>query len=222
MLSPKKQKFIDYIKDFTRDEGRPPTFVEIMNGLNYSSLGTINWYIVELEKEGLIERVKGYNGKRALSVLEEKMNNELPLLGMVSAGMPLEIFDNEEYIEVPKSLSVNGNYVLKVNGDSMQDDGILDGDFVVIKKIQIARPGETVVAIVNGEATLKRYYVGSNGIELHPRNSNYSVIDVKKEDDLIQIGNEVMCRIAALIPDKTHGVFSNDPKINQYKKENEN
>ena len=185
MLSPKKQKFVDYIKEFTSSNDRPPTFVEIMNGLNYSSLGTINWYIVELEKEGLIERVKGYNGKRALSVLEEKMNNELPLLGMVSAGMPLEIFDNEEYIEVPKSLSVNGNYVLKVNGDSMQDDGILDGDFVVIKKIQIARPGETVVAIVNGEATLKRYYVGSNGIELHPRNSNYSVIDVKKEDDLI-------------------------------------
>jgi len=185
MLSPKKQKFVDYIKEFTSSNDRPPTFVEIMNGLNYSSLGTINWYIVELEKEGLIERVKGYNGKRALSVLEEKMNNELPLLGMVSAGMPLEIFDNEEYIEVPKSLSVNGNYVLKVNGDSMQDDGILDGDFVVIKKIQIARPGETVVAIVNGEATLKRYYVGSNGIELHPRNSNYSVIDVKKEDDLV-------------------------------------
>ena len=185
MLSPKKQKFVDYIKEFTSSNDRPPTFVEIMNGLNYSSLGTINWYIVELEKEGLIERVKGYNGKRALSVLEEKMNNELPLLGMVSAGMPLEIFDNEEYIEVPKSLSSNGNYVLKVNGDSMQDDGILDGDFVVIKKIQIARPGETVVAIVNGEATLKRYYVGSNGIELHPRNSNYSVIDVKKEDDLI-------------------------------------
>ena len=185
MLSPKKQKFVDYIKEFTSSNDRPPTFVEIMNGLNYSSLGTINWYIVELEKEGLIERVKGYNGKRALSVLEEKMNNELPLLGMVSAGMPLEIFDNEEYIEVPKSLSTNGNYVLKVNGDSMQDDGILDGDFVVIKKIQIARPGETVVAIVNGEATLKRYYVGSNGIELHPRNSNYSVIDVKKEDDLI-------------------------------------
>ena len=184
-LSPKKQKFVDYIKEFTSSNDRPPTFVEIMNGLNYSSLGTINWYIVELEKEGLIERVKGYNGKRALSVLEEKMNNELPLLGMVSAGMPLEIFDNEEYIEVPKSLSANGNYVLKVNGDSMQDDGILDGDFVVIKKIQIARPGETVVAIVNGEATLKRYYVGSNGIELHPRNSNYSVIDVKKEDDLI-------------------------------------
>ena len=91
MLSPKKQKFIDYIKSFTDNNSRPPTFVEIMDGLNFSSLGTINWYIVELEKEGLIERVKGYNGKRALSILEEKITNQLPLLGMVSAGMPLEM-----------------------------------------------------------------------------------------------------------------------------------
>jgi len=185
MLSPKKQKFIDYIKSFTDNNSRPPTFVEIMDGLNFSSLGTINWYIVELEKEGLIERVKGYNGKRALSILEEKITNQLPLLGMVSAGMPLEIFDSQEYIEVPESLSGKSNYVLKVNGDSMRDDGILNGDYVVIKKIQIANPGETVVALVNGEATLKRYYMGSNGIELHPRNSDYEIIHVTKDDDLI-------------------------------------
>ena len=139
MLSPKKQKFIDYIKDFTTDNDRPPTFVEIMKGLRFSSLGTVNWYIVELEKEGLIERVKGYNGKRALSVLEEKINNQLPLLGMVSAGMPLDIYENKEYIEVPPSLSQNGSYVLKVNGDSMKNDGILDGDYVVIKKIDFIK-----------------------------------------------------------------------------------
>ena len=185
MLSPKKQKFIDYIKSFTESNDRPPTFVEIMNGLNFSSLGTINWYIVELEKEGLIERVKGYNGKRALSVLEEKITNQLPLLGMVAAGMPLEIFDSQEYIEVPPSLGKKSNYVLKVNGDSMQDDGILNGDYVVVKKIQVAQPGETVVAMINGEATLKRYYIGSNGIELHPRNDNYEIIHVSKDDDLI-------------------------------------
>ena len=185
MLSPKKQKFIDYISGFTTNNGRPPTFIEIMSGLNYSSLGTINWYIVELEKEGLIERVKGHNGKRALSVLEEKISNELPLLGMVSAGMPLEIFDNEEYIEVPSKFSNSGNYVLKVNGDSMRDDGILDGDHVIVKKIQIAKAGETVVAIVNGEATLKIYYIGSNGIELHPRNKDYEIITVSKDDDLV-------------------------------------
>ena len=185
MISPKKQRFIDYIRTFIERNDRPPTFVEIMNGLGFKSLGTVNWYIVELEKEGLIERVKGYNGKRALSILEEKITNQLPLLGMVSAGMPLDIFDNKEYIEVPPSLSENGSYVLKVNGNSMKNDGILDGDYVVIKKIDLAKEGETVVALINGEATLKRYYIGSNGIELHPRNDDYEVINVSKDDNLI-------------------------------------
>ena len=145
MLSPKKQKFLDFIKGFSDMNSRPPTFVEIMEGLQFKSLGTINWYIVELEKDGLIERVKGYNGKRALSVFEKKITNRLPLLGMVSAGMPLEIFENDEYIEVPPNMQKEGNYALRVNGDSMQDDGILDGDYVVIKKIQVANPGDTVV-----------------------------------------------------------------------------
>ena len=185
MLSPKKQRFLDYIKLFTNQNKRPPTFVEIMEGLKFKSLGTINWYIVELEKEGLIERVKGYNGKRALSVFEKNISNELPLLGMISAGMPLDIFDNHEFIQVPPTMQKHGNYVLKVNGDSMKDDGILDGDYVVIKKVDTANPGDTVVAIVNGEATLKNYYLGSNGVELHPRNSKYSVIHIELEDDII-------------------------------------
>tara|TARA_B110000438_G_C15600720_1_gene557861 strand:+ start:177 stop:773 length:597 start_codon:yes stop_codon:yes gene_type:complete len=184
MLSPKKQKFLDYIRTFSETNERPPTFVEIMEGLKFKSLGTINWYIVELEKEGLIERVKGYNGKRALSVFEKHINNTLPLLGMVSAGMPLEIFENNEYIEVPSNMKKEGNYALRVNGDSMEDDGILDGDYVVIKKVQVANPGDTVVAVVNGEATLKNYYLGSNGIELHPRNKKYSIINIRKEDDI--------------------------------------
>ena len=188
MLSPKKQKFINYISDFTNRNERPPTFVEIMNGLKFSSLGTINWYIVELEKEGLIERVKGFNGKRALSVLECKITNELPLLGIVSAGMPLDMFENKEYIEVPPTLSKQGNYVLRVSGDSMQDDGIIDGDYVVIKKINLAKPGDTVVAVVNGEATLKSYYIGSNGVELHPKNTKYSIIHISKDDDIIILG----------------------------------
>ena len=184
MLSPKKQKFLDYIKTFTNENERPPTFVEIMNGLKFKSLGTVNWYIVELEKEGLIQRIKGYNGKRALSVFEKQFTNKLPLLGMVSAGMPLEIFDNYDYIEVPPSMNKRDSFALKVNGDSMEDDGILDGDYVIIKKINIANPGDTVVAVVNGEATLKRYYIGSNGIELHPKNNKYSIIHINREDDI--------------------------------------
>tara|TARA_Y100001936_G_scaffold123668_1_gene120968 strand:+ start:857 stop:1453 length:597 start_codon:yes stop_codon:yes gene_type:complete len=184
MLSPKKQKFLDYIKSFISRNDRPPTFVEIMKGLKFSSLGTINWYIVELEKEGLIKRVKGSNGKRALSILEKNINNKLPMLGLVAAGMPIEVFDNVEYVDVPSKYINDENYVLKVDGNSMIDDGILDGDYIVVKKSQIARAGDTVVAILNGEATLKKYYVGEKGIELHPRNSKYNTIYVSTEDQL--------------------------------------
>ena len=184
MLSPKKQKFIDYIKSFTDENQRPPTFVEIMNGLNFSSLGTVNWYIVELEKEGMIERVKGHNGKRALSLLEQKINNQLPLLGLVAAGMPIENFDTYEMIDIPSQFNNKADYVLRVDGDSMIDDGILNGDYVILKKVQVAKPGDTVVALINGEATLKQYYIGSNGVELHPKNNNYSVINVNPDDDL--------------------------------------
>ena len=183
MLSPKKEKFVEFIKEFTSISGRAPTFVEIMEGLNYSSLGTINWYIVELEKEGYIERVKGHNGKRALSILEENIDNQLPLLGVVSAGMPLEVYNHKEYIDVPPSMYKKNNYVLKVNGDSMKEDGILDGDYIIVEKNNIAKEGDNVVAIINGEATLKSYYIGSNGIELHPRNDKYGIIYVNEEDD---------------------------------------
>tara|TARA_B110000116_G_scaffold272262_1_gene296094 strand:+ start:289 stop:882 length:594 start_codon:yes stop_codon:yes gene_type:complete len=184
MLSPKKQKFVEFIKDFTYKYDRPPTFVEIMKGLNFSSLGTINWYIVELEKVGMIERVKGFNGKRALSILESKIDNRLPLLGLVSAGVPLEMFENKEYIDVPSMYCKKNNFVLKVDGDSMIDDGILDGDYIIAKKIEVAKPGDTVIASIDGEATLKRFYIGSNGVELHPRNKKYDVIHVNEEDEL--------------------------------------
>ena len=184
MLSPKKQKFLDFIKSFISRNDRPPTFVEIMKGLKFSSLGTINWYIVQLENDGLIKRIKGNNGKRALSILEKNINNKLPMLGLVAAGMPIEVFDNVEYVDVPSKYINDENYVLKVDGNSMIDDGILDGDYIVVKKSQIATAGDTVVAILNGEATLKKYYLGKNGVELHPRNSKYNTIYVSTDDQL--------------------------------------
>ena len=191
MLSPKKQKFIDFIKSFTNNNHRPPTFIEIMKGLNFNSLGTVNWYIVELEKAGKIERVKGFNGKRALSVLESKINNQLPLLGVVSAGSPVEVFDNAEYMDAPEAYCKKDNFMLRVDGNSMIEDGILNGDYIIAKKIQTAQPGDTVIASIDGEATLKRFYLGSNGIELHPRNSKYNIIHVGEEDEFIIQGKLV-------------------------------
>ena len=92
---------------------------------------------------------------------------------------------NVEYIDVPTKYINNENYVLKVDGDSMKDDGIIDGDYIVVKKNNIAKPGETIVAIVNGEATLKKFYIGENGVELHPRNDNYNVIHLSSNDELL-------------------------------------
>ena len=191
MLSPKKQKFLDFINSFTVVNDRPPTFIEIMRGLNFNSLGTVNWYIVELEKEGRIERVKGFNGKRALSVLESKIQNQLPLLGVVSAGFPIEVFEQTEYIDAPETYCNKDNFMLRVEGDSMIDDGILNGDYIIAKKVQVAQPGDTVIASIDGEATLKRFYIGSNGIELHPRNNKYNVIHVNESDEFIIQGKLV-------------------------------
>ena len=183
MLSPKKQRFIDFIRDFTDDNTRPPTFVEIMGGLQIRSLGTINWYVNELEKEGVIKRMRGKNGKRALSLLEQHIHNRLPLLGLIAAGHPLEVFESSEYMSVPAQYIKPENYVLKVNGWSMIDDQIRDGDYVIVRKAKTAKNGDTVVALLNNEATLKRYYLGDKGIELHPQNPDFDIIHVKQGDE---------------------------------------
>ena len=132
-LSPKKQNFVNFIKEFTFKNSRPPTFVEIMSGLNIRSLGTVNWYVNELEKENVIRRIKGKNGKRALSILEKYIDNRLPLLGVISAGYPLDVFENTEYIDVPSKYVKEENYVLKVHGDSMIGDQIRDRDYIIIQ-----------------------------------------------------------------------------------------
>ena len=174
---------MDFIRDFTHDNNRPPTFVEIMSGLDIRSLGTINWYVNELEKEDVIRRMKGKNGKRALSVLEQNIHNQLPLLGLISAGFPLEVFEDTEYMDVPPQYIRAENYVLKVNGNSMIDDQIRNGDYIIVKKTETAVNGDMVVALVNNEATLKRYYMKKTGIELHPQNPDFDIIHVQDGDD---------------------------------------
>ena len=181
-LSPKKQRFVDFIQYFTVNNNRPPTFVEIMGGLGISSLGTINWYVNELEQEGVLQRMRGKNGKRALSLLEQHIDNRLPLLGLIAAGHPLEVFEDSEYMDVPPQYINPENYVLQVNGNSMIDDQIRDGDYIIVKKIETANNGDTVVALINNEATLKRYYLSDKGVELHPQNPDFDIIHVSPDD----------------------------------------
>jgi repressor LexA len=107
----------------------------------------------------------------------------LPFLGLIAAGDPLEVFQDVEYIDVPSQYVKPENYILQVNGNSMIDDQIQDRDYIIIKKTEIACNGNIVVAILNNEATLKRYYKGKKGVELHPQNSDFNIIYVNELDD---------------------------------------
>lgn len=182
-LSPKKQRFLDFIQYYQKEHGFSPTFTEIMEALQIKSPGTVNWYVQELEKDGFLRRNQGFNKKRALEIVEQQSENTLPLLGQIAAGYPLEEYENREEIEVPSTWIHPQNYVLQVNGSSMIDDNIQDGDFVIIRKTATAYSGDTVVAFINNEATLKRYIPQSDHIELHPRNPEFDIIHVSPEDD---------------------------------------
>lgn len=183
-ITAKQQKFIDFIRRYALENGEPPTYEEIRDGLGMASLGTVNWYVTTLVRAGFLERAKGPNGKRALQLAgEPAAPARLPLMGVIAAGTPIAAVENPEMREVPAHLATPDNYVLKVSGDSMIDDNIEDGDFVVIRKTARAETGQTVVALVNGDATLKRYQPRANGIELHPRNPAYPVIRVDPSDD---------------------------------------
>ena len=127
--------------------------------------------------------MRGKNGKRALSVLEQRIQNQLPLLGLIAAGYPLDVFENSEYMNVPSQYIKSNHYVLKVNGNSMIDDQIRNGDYIIVKKTETATNGDIVVALVNNEATLKRYYKKNKDIELHPQNPDFDIIHVKSTDD---------------------------------------
>lgn len=192
LLSPKQQRFIDFVQRYTLDYGHPPSYEEIRETLGFSSLGTVNWYVQTLIQNGFLARAKGPNGKRALTLTEEHATpTRLPLLGLISAGTPIEAMENPEKVEVPAPLVHSDNFVLRVKGDSMIEDHIEDGDYVIVRKTVTAEPGQTVVALINGEATLKRYHPTTSGIELHPRNPHYPILYVTEEDDF-QINGVVL------------------------------
>ena len=186
-LSPKLKKFLDFINRFMLIHDESPSYEEIMHGLGFGSLGTVNWYVKTLEEKGHLHRVKGPNGKRALALAQKEPSATttacLPLLGLIAAGEPIEALENPEMIDVPSSLLHSDNYVLQVKGNSMIDENIHDGDYIIARKAKTARSGQIIVALVNGEATLKCYVPKRNRVELHPRNPNFPIIKIDSKDD---------------------------------------
>ncbi len=170
-LTPKQKRVLEFIRDYSRAEGFAPTQQEIARRFGFRSLGTVQNYLTRLEREGLIRR--RWNGKRALEVVDpEPAGLEVPLLGYVAAGRPIEAVETPDTTEVPSGMLRAGeHFVLRVRGDSMVDEGILDGDYVVVRRQATARNGEIVVALVDGEATVKRFHRRGDRVELRPANA---------------------------------------------------
>jgi len=182
-LTPKQKRVLEFIDEYVTANGYPPSQQEIARAFGFRSLGTVQNYLVRLEREGALRRE--WNARRGMRLVSPKVNGtELPLVGRVAAGRPIEAINTPDNLDVPASMVTRGeNFVLRVQGDSMIGDGILDGDYVVVRKQADAANGQTVVALINGEATVKRFYRRDDFIELHPANPAMTIIHVAKDEN---------------------------------------
>jgi repressor LexA len=190
-LTKRQREILDYLVGFAESNGYAPSFEEIARNFNYNSLATVHEHLSNLERKGYIRR--SYNESRAIEILPSDTNPravELPLLGAVAAGMPIESLSHNESVAVPSDFVRRGgsHYVLRVRGDSMIDEQIRDGDFVVIQERGSADNGEMVIALVNNSsATVKKFYRERDGrIRLQPANDTMSPIYVHENDVTIQ------------------------------------
>ena len=173
-LTKRQRQILDYVQSFIDAEGYSPSFEEIAENFGYSSLATVHEHLSNLETKGYLR--KNYNKSRSLELVaaEGTLAVELPLLGSVAAGLPIEAISNSETLAVPHDMLGKGNnYVLRVKGDSMVDEQIRDGDYIVVNSRQTADNGEMVVALVGGDsATVKKFYRERDGrIRLQPANA---------------------------------------------------
>ena len=170
---------------------REPSFEEIAGQFNYNSLATVHEHLSNLERKGYIKR--SYNESRAIEILPSDVFRraiELPVLGSVAAGLPIEAFETQETIAVPDNFvrRAGNHYVLKVRGDSMIEDQISDGDYVVVHDRPAADNGEMVIAMLdNAGATVKRYYRERDGrVRLQPANAAMAPIYVHENEIKVQ------------------------------------
>lgn len=195
-LTKRQKEVLDFLVSFLNKHGYSPSFEEIARSLRLTSLATVHKHITTLEKKGFIRR--GYNQSRSIEVTQlpkpvrEQVSDrqvlELPFAGRIAAGRPLEAVEANDTLSLGDFARAGNSFVLQVKGNSMVEDHILDGDYIVVEQTQVANPGEIVVALVrDSEATLKRFYREANGkIRLQPANSEMHPLIVPAADVKIQ------------------------------------
>jgi repressor LexA len=174
-LTKRQQEIFDFVRRYVSEHGYPPTVRDIGKAVGLASSSTVHAHLANLEKHGLLRRDP--TKPRAIEVLKDKAKQavgagRLPVVGQVAAGQPVLAEENiEEYVPVPGIAGGDdGEFVLRVRGDSMKDAGILEGDFVIVRKQDTAVDGEIVVALVGEEATVKRFFREKDHIRLQPEN----------------------------------------------------
>lgn len=171
--SDKQQKILEFLNDFIDENGYPPTVREICAAVGLKSTATVSYHLAELNRLGKIQNNSGK--RRAISLPDQQRTNRIPLVGVVSAGMPILAEEN-----LDGTVPWDGDpscFALRIQGDSMIGAGILDGDKVVVRPQPEAQNGEIVVALLGDEATCKRFRRDANGIWLLPENPDYQPID---------------------------------------------
>ena len=186
-ITRRQHELYDFLSRFVTENGYSPSYEEIKDGMGLSSLATVHKHVTNLEKKGLLTR--DYNRSRSIDLLPPKgklrqsmaVNTGivLPLAGRIAAGQPIEAVRNEETISLADFVRSKEVFVLEVRGNSMQDEAILDGDYVLVEKTKTAHNGDIVVALVEStDATLKRFYREGDMIRLQPSNSTMKPIMV--------------------------------------------
>ena len=190
-LTKRQNEILAYLRGHIAEHGYAPSFEEIAEQFTFASLATVHEHLTNLERKGYIRRQ--YNESRSIEVLPPRGTakaTEIPLLGKVAAGLPIESLMHDETIAVPDEILPRRgpNYALKVAGNSMIDEHIIDGDYVVVHGREEAQNGEMVIALVNGsEATVKKFYRETGGwIRLQPANATMQPMRFQERDVLIQ------------------------------------
>ena len=178
-ITRRQKEVIDFLSGFTSKNGYSPSYEEIAAGLGLNSLATVHKHVTNLQNKGLLQRT--HNRSRSIDVIPQrtgrKVMDRLPLLGRISAGKPVEAIETAETISLGDIIGNREVYALEVRGDSMRDEHIVSGDYVLVERTNTAREGEIVVALIGGtDATLKRFYREGNLVRLQPSNSEMKPI----------------------------------------------
>jgi repressor LexA len=179
-ITRRQKEVIDFLTNFVAKNSYSPSYEEIAAGLGLSSLATVHKHVTNLQTKGILQRA--HNRSRSIDIIptrpaKKPSSDRLPLMGRIAAGQPVEAVENSESISLNDIIGSREVFALEVRGDSMRDEHIVSGDYVLVERTKTAREGEIVVALIDGaDATLKRFYREGNMIRLQPSNAEMAPI----------------------------------------------